>query len=995
MDNSQNATGGRIPQLRQPSKIPSPGPGLLEMSASAENARASNLMPPPDRGLKHRGSALPEPASKRKTPAERPSGMARPPSTVPSSSRPPSAMGRGGAASGARHQSSHSMSSFATPRTSASGSLPTTTTSRPPSAQSSYRPPSAMSQLSSITQSSNATTTGTINAPDSNAAAMNGKAAIGKRKGTTTFSLSTPPNHVSSSSSSSNFQIREDGPVRSVGHGLYGLHFDHIDTNDRSSSTMIIPDRRNTSLTTAMRKLHIMSVDDDDRRSTSPPQADSFRCSTPSLIPQPSPHRFHVSPIPFVTPSRVVKRSVATHATHATASPQKLPFLTRDSHTKAWDTKGRLEDIECLYSELKERMNGTVRERNGLEEAVDLYKSRITELEASRSQLMTSNASMQTELESTKARLSSTTATLDDERRNRRFETDDLQRLHRQALDMVQQEARTNESRLRGIHEDELNETKRRSKAQLDEERSERLKEIQTLTSQAALELQRVEIERDSKEREARNLKRELEQTEAYLAQERHLTQSLREKLAESASQTLRLEASLRSVHSHVEQLELDIQKQSQHITQIEQGLENAHEEVTSAKEKLRNEESLRRKLHNQVQELKGNIRVFCRVRPSLETEPIEDSARIIFPDNDLEHKEIEIHGPEEKSSLGNTIIKRNAFSFDRVFSPIHKNDEVFEEISQLVQSALDGYNVCIFCYGQTGSGKTYTMSSNDGMIPRTVHQIYGTTQSLREKGWEYRMEGSFVEVYNECLNDLLGRPEEFDNKKKHEIRHDVAKHKTYVSDLTIEVLDSPEKVEGILKRASMNRSVAATKANERSSRSHSVFILRLSGENTMTGEKSEGTLNLVDLAGSERLSQSGSTGERLRETQNINRSLSCLGDVIGALGQSNGGGKDGGGAGGGGTGGHVPYRNSKLTYLLQYSLGGNSKTLMFVMISPLQAHLSETLTSLKFATKVHNTHIGTARRQTRIKDGGSGSGGGTSASGLSTSISTSSLSTT
>ncbi len=542
----------------------------------------------------------------------------------------------------------------------------------------------------------------------------------------------------------------------------------------------------------------------------------------------------------------------------------------------------------------------------------------VAEIESSRSQLTTSNASMQTELERTKARLSSTTAALDDERRHHRLETDDLQRQHRQALDRVQQDATAHECRLRAAHDDELNETKRRAKAQLDEERSDRLKEIQTLTSHAALELQKVQIELDRKDREARNLKHDLDQTEGYLAQERHLTQSLQENLAESASNTLRLEASLRSANSRGEELEAEVQTHRQHIVELQCQLELAHQEVSNAKEKLRNEESLRRKLHNQVQELKGNIRVFCRVRPSLESEPAEDSARILFPDHDAENKEIEIHGPEEKSSLGNTIVKRNAFSFDRVFSPGHGNNEVFEEISQLVQSALDGYNVCIFCYGQTGSGKTYTMSASDGMIPRTVHQIYATTQSLREKGWTYTLEGSFVEVYNECLNDLLGRPEDFDKKNKHEIRHDPGKHKTYVSDLTVEILDSPQKVEGILKRASNNRSVAATKANERSSRSHSVFILRLTGENHTTGEKSEGTLNLVDLAGSERLSQSGSTGERLRETQNINRSLSCLGDVIGALGQQGAGGKEGGA-------GHVPYRNSKvcIIYPLITAVGG------------------------------------------------------------------------
>lgn len=163
-------------------------------------------------------------------------------------------------------------------------------------------------------------------------------------------------------------------------------------------------------------------------------------------------------------------------------------------------------------------------------------------------------------------------------------------------------------------------------------------------------------------------------------------------------------------------------------------------------------------------------------------------------------------------------------------------------------------------------------------------------------------MEGNFVEVYNENLNDLLGKAEELD-KKKHEIRHDMQRCKTTITDITTVRLESPEMVESMLKRAAANRSVAATKANERSSRSHSVFILKLLGENHITGERSEGTLNLVDLAGSERLSHSQATGERLKETQNINRSLSCLGDVIAALGQ----GKEGG---------HIPYRNSKVCFL-------------------------------------------------------------------------------
>jgi kinesin family protein C1 len=139
---------------------------------------------------------------------------------------------------------------------------------------------------------------------------------------------------------------------------------------------------------------------------------------------------------------------------------------------------------------------------------------------------------------------------------------------------------------------------------------------------------------------------------------------------------------------------------------------------------------------------------------------------------------------------------------------------------------------------------------------------------------------------------------------------------------------------------------------NKRSSRSHSVFQLKLKGTNRVTNENCQGILNLIDLAGSERLSQSGSKGERLTETKNINKSLSCLGNVIAALANGSQ---------------HVPYRDSKLTFLLQNSLGGNSKCLMFVNISPAASNLAESLSSLNFAAKVNACEIGTARKNTKI----------------------------
>ncbi|KAF7169739.1 hypothetical protein CNMCM5623_002391 [Aspergillus felis] len=643
-------------------------------------------------------------------------------------------------------------------------------------------------------------------------------------------------------------------------------------------------------------------------------------------------------------------------------NPPIIPFLHKDSSIKTfnystgaeWDQATREKTMEEFFNAFVSRVSQAGQESFGLKETVELYKNRVSELEATRKELADTNLSLRVELETTKGRLDAAEGALKDARRDHEISMDDAERQQRAEIETVRQESRRQLQALDNQHQDEVRELRRQFEQQINDERAVRLQEVNQITSQTALDTQRSLLELERKDREIAKLQQDLQAVREDLERERKTNHDLRQNLDTASCNSVTLESSVRALKARIEFLESGREEQSQSFERLNQQMMDALAETEATKEKLRKEETLRRKLHNQVQELKGNIRVFCRVRPSLEAE-LAETAQIEYPDQSEECKEICLLGPEERSALGTVTRKNNNFSFDRVFGPSTQNAEVFEEISQLVQSALDGYNVCIFCYGQTGSGKTYTMSSLDGMIPRAVHQIYQTAQSLEEKGWRYTMEGNFVEVYNENLNDLLGKAEELD-KKKHEIRHDMQRCKTMITDITTVRLESPEMVESILKRAAANRSVAATKANERSSRSHSVFILKLLGENRITGERSEGTLNLVDLAGSERLSHSQATGERLKETQSINRSLSCLGDVIAALGQ----GKEGG---------HIPYRNSKLTYLLQFSLGGNSKTLMFVMCSPLQAHLAETLTSLKFATKVHNTHIGTAKRQTRVRD--------------------------
>ena len=474
-----------------------------------------------------------------------------------------------------------------------------------------------------------------------------------------------------------------------------------------------------------------------------------------------------------------------------------------------------------------------------------------------------------------------------------------MQRQHNHDLDDLRRDAETERRALTRDHTEKLENVQRTMANALEEEKINRQREVQALNSEGASTRREKQRELEDQRSAFSALQKELDVLKTDVAHERDVNAQLRANLAESATREAELDTSVKRLEGHIHFLESDNKSQSQAFADLERRMQNAIQTASEAMDKLRTEETLRRKLHNQVQELRGNIRVFCRVRPSLDSDPVDTSAQIAYPDDETDSKEVEVTGAEEKSSLGTITTKKHPFAFDRVFGPKSRNQDVFSEISQLVQSALDGYNVCIFCYGQTGSGKTFTMSASDGMIPLAVNQIYGTAKSLEEKGWQYTMEGSFIEVYNEELNDLLGKANDID-KKKHEIKHDVAKGKTTITNITTVELDAPSKVDDILQRASNNRSVASTKANERSSRSHSVFILKLLGENSITGEKSEGTLNLVDLAGSERLNHSGAVGERLKETQNINKSLSCLGDVIGALGQ----GKEGG---------HVPYRNSKV----------------------------------------------------------------------------------
>ncbi|KAG6010361.1 hypothetical protein E4U21_006925 [Claviceps maximensis] len=645
--------------------------------------------------------------------------------------------------------------------------------------------------------------------------------------------------------------------------------------------------------------------------------------------------------------------------------PDESFDVSTDSH--AWDVDGRVSNVDAHFKELKDIVSSSLAAQKGQEDAMELAKSRVAELEECREKLEARNDVLQKDLDVAKDEKRQMRHELEklqwqrdrdveDMSRRHRENIEDLSRQHRTAVEELSRELDQLKDEDAKEHQARLDDLARHHQQELADERLRKDREIQDLKVRSSNEQQDLQLELQRKDRELREARFESDGLRDELEREKHLKGSLQTNIAELSASNTTLEAKINSLRAQIEFLESGSKAQSDSFASMEARLQEALAIAEEARQKLMKEETERRVLFNKYQELKGNIRVMCRVRPTINDDRTKQ-AGISFPDEKTS-AEIVLAGPEERSSLGVVSRKNYPFEFDRVFTPEVQNEEIFGEISQLVQSALDGYNVCIFCYGQTGSGKTYTMSSEDGMIPRATHMIYETMTKLKEKSWEYTMEGSFVEVYNEELNDLL-TPNDRSGEggggrsMRLEIRHDDLRKQTNIVNCKTVQLNSAASVEEILKEAQKNRSVAATKANERSSRSHSVFILKLVGENAATGERCEGTLNLVDLAGSERLKQSQAEGDRMKETQNINKSLSCLGDVIEALGRGSG---------------HIPYRNSKLTHLLQYSLGGNSKTLMFVMVSPMETHLKETLTSLRFATKVHNTHIGTAKATKKLK---------------------------
>lgn len=331
------------------------------------------------------------------------------------------------------------------------------------------------------------------------------------------------------------------------------------------------------------------------------------------------------------------------------------------------------------------------------------------------------------------------------------------------------------------------------------------------------------------------------------------------------------------------------------------------------------------------------SVKVVVRCRPLNSKEKKDGHERVV--EMDSKRGLVEIRNPNASSRE-----PPKSFTFDCVYDWNSKQRDLYDETFRpLVESVLNGFNGTIFAYGQTGTGKTYTMEgvrsdeNQRGVIPNSFEHIF--THISRTQNQQYLVRASYLEIYQEEVRDLLAK----DQTKRLELkeRPDTG---VYVKDLSSFVTKSVKEIEHVMTVGNTNRSVGSTNMNEHSSRSHAIFIITI--ECSELGPDGEnhirvGKLNLVDLAGSERQAKTGAAGERLKEATKINLSLSALGNVISALvdGKSH----------------HIPYRDSKLTRLLQDSLGGNAKTVMVANVGPASYNYDETVTTLRYANRAKN----------------------------------------
>lgn len=360
-------------------------------------------------------------------------------------------------------------------------------------------------------------------------------------------------------------------------------------------------------------------------------------------------------------------------------------------------------------------------------------------------------------------------------------------------------------------------------------------------------------------------------------------------------------------------------------------------------------------------QDQTDNFKVLIRVRPPLprEVDPVYGFHSVVQVS--AEHKRISIEeylgaatndAERERDIEENPgLVSYHSFAFDYIFDQDSTQSQVYEYMARpAVVSVLEGYNATLLAYGQTGTGKTYTMegfkyNSSDpqrGIAPRAIEDVFKFIESSKNVNITFMVRASYLQIYNEAISDLLKS-----DRGSLQIREE-KRRGVFVEGLSEWAVRSPSDICTLMQKGQTSRATASTKMNDISSRSHAVFIIIIEQMSTVEYEDEVGKqikvgkLNIVDLAGSERVRVTGATGKRLEESKKINQSLSALGNVIAALTDAK-------------PRAHIPYRDSKLTRLLEDSLGGNCKTTMMANITPAYDSFPESLSSLKFANRAKN----------------------------------------
>ena len=567
----------------------------------------------------------------------------------------------------------------------------------------------------------------------------------------------------------------------------------------------------------------------------------------------------------------------------------------KDSKTEdLLELQARLELAESTNTELEKKLAD--RERVLIE---------VEEMKKKHSKFLSKEKELLQEIKNLREKVQISSEQLESEKTDNREEAGMQAQDHAQALS-------DKDTRIKEL-EDKSRKTKKKAKELESRSRvaEEKLKISNQANNDLTIKLQDVKVLNEIKESlansEAANQKLKTE-IESYEVQITNLSNSL----------------------SETAQLRETVEEMKEKNTKLEETSQNLSQRAEILEEKFKDERQKARRLFNTIEDMKGKIRVYARTRPQLKSEVQRGDRNVLtFP----EEMAIRVFDEEKMK-------EKKEFIFDSCFPGNSRQDEVFEDCRHLIQSAIDGFNVCIFAYGQTGSGKTYTLAGTEqepGVAPRSMTHLFENLSSMTH--YTSVVTCYMVELYNDKLYDLLFKPSEIGgDAPRLDIKKDPNGTVT-VQGVTVTETPTLSDLEKVYIEGQSNRHVRATKMNDASSRSHLIFSIIVETTNNETRQTSIGKLSIVDLAGSERLAKTGVEDPiAIAEAQSINLSLTALGNVISALSSGKG---------------HIPYRDNKLTMLMSDSLGGNAKTLMFVNISPSAYNTDETSNSLTYASRV------------------------------------------